>query len=62
MPNFNIEITDAGIDLSAELEKIEKIIIEKALLRTKGSKTKAAKLLNVTFDSLRYRMEKLGVE
>jgi Transcriptional regulator containing PAS, AAA-type ATPase, and DNA-binding domains len=48
--------------LSAELEKIEKIIIEKALLRTKGSKTKAAKLLNVTFDSLRYRMEKLGVE
>jgi two-component system, NtrC family, response regulator PilR len=62
MPNFNIEITDTGIDLSAELEKIEKIIIEKALLRTKGSKTKAAKLLNVTFDSLRYRMEKLGVE
>jgi two-component system response regulator PilR (NtrC family) len=62
MPNFNIEITDTGIDLGAELEKIEKIIIEKALLRTKGSKTKAAKLLNVTFDSLRYRMEKLGVE
>ena len=62
MPNFNIEITDTGIDLSAELEKIEKIIIEKALLRTKGSKTKAAKLLNVTFDSLRYRMQKLNVE
>ena len=61
-PNFNIEITDKGIDLSAELEKIEKIMIEKALLRVKGSKTKAAKLLNVTFDSLRYRMEKLNVE
>jgi two-component system response regulator PilR (NtrC family) len=44
------------------LEKIEKIMIEKALQRTKGSKAKAARLLNVTFDSLRYRMEKLGVE
>ena len=61
-PNFDIEITDKGIDLSAELEKIEKIMIEKALQRTKGSKAKAAKLLNVTFDSLRYRMQKLNVE
>jgi two-component system response regulator PilR (NtrC family) len=61
-PNFDIEITDKGIDLSAELEKIEKIIIEKTLQRTKGSKAKAAKLLNVTFNSLRYRLEKLNVE
>ena len=61
-PNFDIEITDKGIDLSTELEKIEKIMIEKALQRTKGSKAKAAKLLNVTFDSLRYRMQKLNVE
>jgi two-component system response regulator PilR (NtrC family) len=61
-PNFDIEITDKGIDLSAELEKIEKIMIEKALQRTKGSKAKAARLLNVTFDSLRYRMQKLSVE
>jgi two-component system response regulator PilR (NtrC family) len=61
-PNFDIEITDKGIDLSAELEKIEKIMIEKVLLRTKGSKANAARLLNVTFDSLRYRMQKLNVE
>jgi Response regulator containing CheY-like receiver, AAA-type ATPase, and DNA-binding domains len=60
--NFDVGITDAGIDLNAELEKIEKAIIEKALQKTKGSKTKAAELLHVTFDSLRYRMEKLGVE
>jgi two-component system response regulator PilR (NtrC family) len=59
---FDIDITDKGIDLNAELEKIEKIMIEKALQRTKGSKAKAARLLNVTFDSLRYRMEKIGVE
>jgi two-component system response regulator PilR (NtrC family) len=61
-PNFDIEITDKGFDLNAELEKIEKIMIEKALQRTKGSKAKAARLLNVTFDSLRYRMQKLSVE
>ena len=61
-PNFDIEITDKGIDLSTELEKIEKIMIEKALQRTKGSKAKAARILNVTFDSLRYRMQKLNVE
>jgi two-component system, NtrC family, response regulator PilR len=60
--NFDVVITDAGIDLNSELEKIEKIMIEKALQKTKGSKTKAAELLHVTFDSLRYRMEKLGVE
>ncbi|MCX5848736.1 MAG: sigma-54 dependent transcriptional regulator [Deltaproteobacteria bacterium] len=59
---FDIEITDKGINLNTELEKIEKIMIEKALQKTKGSKTKAAELLNVTFDSLRYRIEKLGVE
>jgi transcriptional regulator with PAS, ATPase and Fis domain len=40
MRKFDIEITDKGIDLSAELEKIEKIMIEKALQRTKGSKKK----------------------
>jgi len=60
--NLDIEITDNGIDLNAEMEKIEKRIIEKALLKVKGSKTKAAELLHVTFDSLRYRIEKLGVE
>jgi two-component system, NtrC family, response regulator PilR len=62
VPNFDIEITDKGIDLNAEMEKIERRVIEKTLLKVKGSKTKAAELLHVTFDSLRYRIEKLGVE
>lgn len=60
--NFDIDIPDKGIELNAELEKIEKMIIEKALQKAKGSKTKAAELLHVTFDSLRYRIEKLGIE
>jgi two-component system response regulator PilR (NtrC family) len=57
-----IDIPDQGIDLNAELEKIEKRAIEKALQKTKGVKTKAAEMLGVTGDSLKYRIEKLGVE
>jgi two-component system, NtrC family, response regulator PilR len=56
------DITDSGIDLNEELDKIEKMLIEKALQKTKGSKKKAAGLLKITFDSLRHRIEKLGVE
>jgi len=59
---FDIELSDKGIDLNTELEKIERIMIEKAMVKAKGSKKKTAALLNVTFDSLRYRMEKLGIE
>jgi len=55
-------IPDSGLDLNAEVEKFERRLIEKALQKTEGSKTRAAELLRVTFDSLRYRIEKLGVE
>lgn len=59
---IDLHIPDSGIDLNAELEKIEKRAIQKVLQKTNGSKTKAAEMLHVTFDSLRYRIEKLGVE
>ena len=62
VPKFDIDITESGIDLNEELDKIEKMLIEKALQKTKGSKKKAAELLKITFDSLRHRIEKLGVE
>ena len=60
--NIEIQMPDKGIDLNEEMEKLEKKMIEKALLKVKGSKTKAAELLHVSFDSLRYRIEKLGIE
>jgi two-component system response regulator PilR (NtrC family) len=56
------DITDRGIDLNEELDKIEKMLIEKALQKTKGSKKKAAEFLKITFDSLRHRIQKLGIE
>jgi len=61
-PKFDMDITDNGIDLNAEMDKIEKMLIEKALQKTKGSKKKAAELLKVTFDSLRHRIDKLGID
>jgi two-component system response regulator PilR (NtrC family) len=50
-----------GIDLDAALEASERRYIELALARTGGVQTQAAKLLGVTFRSLRYRMGKLGL-
>ncbi|MDO8721882.1 MAG: helix-turn-helix domain-containing protein [Syntrophales bacterium] len=41
---------------------MEKQLIEKALEKAHGSKIKTAELLHVSADSLRYRIEKLGIE
>jgi two-component system response regulator PilR (NtrC family) len=63
-PNLNREfdLPDTGIDLNKEMVMFESHLIETALRKGKGSKTKAAELLHVTPDSLRYRIEKLGLE
>lgn len=58
---LNAGISEEGINLNEELERIEGLLIKKALQKTNGSKTKAAKLLNISFDSLRYRLEKLDI-
>ncbi len=55
------ELTDAGINLNEELEKFEKNLIEKALQKAQGSKTRASELLKISYDSLHYRTEKLGI-
>ena len=55
------DIPEEGIDLNGEMARVEKLLIKKALQKADGSKTKAAKLLNVSFDSLRYRLEKLDM-
>ena len=53
-------IPPEGINVNDEVAKYEKHLIEEALRIAKGSKTKAAEILQVSFDSLRYRIEKLG--
>jgi two-component system response regulator PilR (NtrC family) len=57
-----VDFSGGGIDLNRELERFEREIIRKALEKAKGSKTKAASLLGVSFPSLRHRIDKLDME
>jgi DNA-binding NtrC family response regulator len=43
------------------LEEMEKDLIRQALERANNNQTKAAKLLNVSYDSLRYQIKKFGL-
>ncbi|MEA1970657.1 MAG: sigma-54 dependent transcriptional regulator, partial [Thermodesulfobacteriota bacterium] len=54
----DLEIPEEGIDLNEKVAKFERNLMNKALRKAGGSKTKAAKLLNVSLDSLRYRLDK----
>ena len=54
-------MSDVGIDLKVELEKFEKHLINQALQKADGSKTRAAEWLKISYDSLHYRCEKLGI-
>ncbi len=51
-----------GIDLDEVINTVEKNLLLKALERSKGVKKKAADLLNISFRSLRYRLEKHGMD
>jgi two-component system response regulator PilR (NtrC family) len=54
---------EAGrLPLQDYLDMLEREAIQKALQATHGNKTAAARLLGVTFRSLRYRLERLGLE
>jgi DNA-binding NtrC family response regulator len=44
------------------LKVMEEESIRTALRTTKGNQRQAAKLLDITRDTLRYRMKKLGIE
>lgn len=44
------------------LNRLEKLAIFEALQKTGNNRTAAARLLGVTFRSLRYRLERLGIE
>lgn len=52
---------DESVRLDVLLERYERQIIERALDRAGGNRTKAADLLGVSFRSLRYRLKKYGM-
>jgi two-component system response regulator PilR (NtrC family) len=60
-PAATRQLPAEGIDLDAAIAALERTYIEQALERAGGVQTQAAKLLGVTFRSLRYRMGKLGL-
>jgi two-component system response regulator PilR (NtrC family) len=59
---LRIELTEEGIDLDKLMEKVEKDLILQALKEAGGIKKRAAKILGVSFDSIRYRIDKLGLK
>jgi two-component system response regulator PilR (NtrC family) len=55
---FDVE----GVSLDAVVDRLEKELLLKALERAGGNRTEAAKLLNISFRSMRYRLDKHGIE
>ncbi len=51
-------LPESGISL----EEVEKDLIMQALEKAKHNKTLAAKLLNISYDSLRYQLKKFGIK
>jgi two-component system response regulator PilR (NtrC family) len=51
-----------GVDLDKLMEEYERSLILEALRPAGGVKKRAAKLLGISFRSLRYRLEKLGID
>ena len=58
---IDLEIPSEGVDLEKIVEDVERTLLLKALDRTKGIKKKAAELLHINFRSMRYRLEKYGL-
>lgn len=59
---FVTSLPPEGCNLDEVLSEIERRLIVQALERTEGVRTPAAKLLGITFRSLRYRLQKQGID
>ncbi|MBT7086302.1 MAG: sigma-54-dependent Fis family transcriptional regulator [Desulfobacterales bacterium] len=59
---FNIDDVTNGVLLDDILREIEIAYLKKALEYNNGNKNKAAKQVGISFRSMRYRLEKLGIE
>jgi two-component system response regulator PilR (NtrC family) len=58
----DFEIPEGGLSLDEIVENLERSVITKALRRTNGVRKEAARLLNISFRSMRYRLEKYGID
>lgn len=55
--SFRIQLPENGISMDA----VEKDLISQALERTNNNQTKAAKMLGISYDALRYQVKKFGL-
>jgi len=62
-PASDAEPPELSIPVSGtSLERVEEELIRQALSRTRGNQTRAAKLLDISRDALRYKMKKFQLE
>ncbi len=57
-----LHLPEDGIDLPAFLQRIEKNFMMEALQRSAGNQVRAAELLGMTRDQLRYRLQKMHAQ
>jgi two-component system response regulator PilR (NtrC family) len=55
---ISMDIPETGIDLECLLQNAEKTLLIRALEKSGGVKTEAAKLLGLSFRSFRHRLQK----
>jgi two-component system response regulator PilR (NtrC family) len=56
-----MDIPEEGVDLERMLADLERDLLFKALGRTGGVKTDAARLLGISFRSIRYKLDKYNI-
>ncbi|WP_316348221.1 sigma-54 dependent transcriptional regulator [Desulfuromonas acetoxidans] len=59
--HLTFQLPEDGLNLESYMESIEREILQQALDRCQGVRKRAAELLQVSFRSLRYRLDKLGL-
>jgi two-component system response regulator PilR (NtrC family) len=59
---FDLDEVSRGVSLDTILEEIESSYLKKALDCSNGNKNKAAELLDISFRSMRYRLDKLRID
>ena len=57
-----LDLGPEGIELDRAMAEVEKSYIIKAMEMAHGSKQSAARLLGISMRSLRYRLDKLGLQ
>jgi two-component system response regulator PilR (NtrC family) len=61
-PVASVELPPEGVNLDQLVTDFERVYVLRALERANNIRARAAKLLGISLRSLRYRLEKLGIE